>query len=78
MTLTRTTRRASEAIFAAVAVLCCAVGIGCSGNHSSPDPGMVNFLIESMPPNLDPRIGTDAQSEHLDGLLFSFLPRTRK
>jgi peptide/nickel transport system substrate-binding protein len=34
---------------------------------------MVNFLIESMPPNLDPRIATDAQSEHLDGLLFSSL-----
>ncbi len=33
----------------------------------------MNFLIESSPTNLDPRIGTDAQSEHLHGLLFDSL-----
>jgi len=33
----------------------------------------VTFLIETMPINLDPRIGTDAQSQHLDGLLFNSL-----
>ena len=33
----------------------------------------MNFLIESMPTNLDPRIGTDAQSQHLDGLIFDSL-----
>ncbi|MGB9245371.1 MAG: ABC transporter substrate-binding protein, partial [Candidatus Acidiferrales bacterium] len=37
------------------------------------EPGTVNFLIESMPANLDPRIGTDAQSQHLDGLIFDSL-----
>lgn len=37
------------------------------------EPGAVNFLIESMPTNLDPRIGTDAQSERIDGLLFDSL-----
>ena len=37
------------------------------------DAGTVNFLIESMPISLDPRIGTDAQSEHLDGLIFDSL-----
>ena len=31
------------------------------------------FLIESSPANLDPRIGTDAQSEHIDELLFDGL-----
>jgi len=36
-------------------------------------PGTVNFLIESMPANLDPRVGTDAQSERIDSLLFSGL-----
>lgn len=36
-------------------------------------PGVVNFLIESMPTNLDPRIGTDGQSERIDGLLFDSL-----
>src|SRR5712691_7903381 len=34
------------------------------------EPGVVNFLIETMPTNLDPRIGTDAQSERIDGLIF--------
>ena len=37
------------------------------------DPGVVNFLIESMPTNLDPRIGTDGQSERIDGLIFNSL-----
>ena len=37
------------------------------------EPGVVNFLIETMPTNLDPRIGTDGQSEHIDGLLFDSL-----
>lgn len=36
-------------------------------------PGVVNFVIESMPTNLDPRIGTDGQSERIDGLLFDSL-----
>jgi peptide/nickel transport system substrate-binding protein len=45
-----------------------------SCSHDSPtEPGVVNFLIESMPVNLDPRIGTDAQSERIDGLIFDSL-----
>ena len=36
-------------------------------------PNTVVFLIESSPANLDPRIGTDAQSEHIDELLFDGL-----
>jgi peptide/nickel transport system substrate-binding protein len=36
-------------------------------------PRTVVFLIESSPANLDPRIGTDAQSEHIDELLFDGL-----
>jgi peptide/nickel transport system substrate-binding protein len=31
------------------------------------------FLIESSPTNLDPRVGTDGQSEHIDELLFDGL-----
>ena len=31
------------------------------------------FLIEAAPTNLDPRIGADAYSDHLDGLIFSSL-----
>jgi peptide/nickel transport system substrate-binding protein len=37
------------------------------------DPGTVVFLIDSSPANLDPRIGTDGQSEHIDELLFDGL-----
>ncbi len=44
----------------------------CSGSVST-EPGVVNFLIESMPTNLDPRIGTDGQSERIDSLIFDSL-----
>jgi peptide/nickel transport system substrate-binding protein len=37
------------------------------------DPNTVVVLIESSPANLDPRIGTDAQSERIDTLLFDGL-----
>jgi len=46
---------------------------GCSSNRTGAEPGTINFLIEAMPTNLDPRIGTDAYSAHLDGLIFSSL-----
>jgi peptide/nickel transport system substrate-binding protein len=39
----------------------------------STEPGVINFLIESMPTNLDPRIGTDGQSERIDSLIFDSL-----
>jgi len=40
-----------------------------TGCHSPRmDKSTVVFLIESSPTNLDPRIGTDAQSEHIDEL----------
>jgi peptide/nickel transport system substrate-binding protein len=40
---------------------------------SHPDRNTVVFLIESSPTSLDPRIGTDAQSEHIHALLFDGL-----
>lgn len=54
--------------------LCCAFCFlaGCSGK---PDPGTITMLIESSPANLDPRIGTDAQAEHIDALIFDALVR---
>jgi peptide/nickel transport system substrate-binding protein len=58
---------------AAAALACVLIGAGCSSNRGAEEPGTVNFLIESMPANLDPRIGTDAQSQHLDGLIFDSL-----
>jgi peptide/nickel transport system substrate-binding protein len=45
---------------------------GCSHTSAS-DPSTLTFLIESNPTNLDPRYATDAQSQHIDGLLFSSL-----
>jgi peptide/nickel transport system substrate-binding protein len=37
------------------------------------DPRTVVFLIESSPTSLDPRVGTDVQSEHIDELIFDGL-----
>ncbi len=37
------------------------------------DHDTVVFLIESSPANLDPRVGTDGQSEHIDELIFDGL-----
>jgi peptide/nickel transport system substrate-binding protein len=48
--------------------------VALTGCHSAPrDPRTVVFLIESSPANLDPRIGTDGQSEHIDELIFDGL-----
>ncbi|MGH9600672.1 MAG: ABC transporter substrate-binding protein [Terracidiphilus sp.] len=44
---------------------------GCRAAHR--DPHTLVFLIESSPANLDPRIGTDEASEHIDSLLFDGL-----
>jgi peptide/nickel transport system substrate-binding protein len=57
-------------LLAAAAVL--AFG-GCRGSRQV--PGTVVMLIESSPTNLDPRIGTDGQSEHIDALIFDALVR---
>lgn len=38
-----------------------------------PDPHTLVMIIESSPTNLDPRVGTDAQSERIDQLLFDSL-----
>jgi len=46
---------------------------GCG--HRPPDPNTVTMLIESSPTNLDPRIGTDAQSQHIYPLIFDSLVR---
>jgi len=45
---------------------------GCSHAPSEPS-GTLTFLIQTMPANLDPRIGTDARSAQLTSLLFSGL-----
>ncbi|MGO9642355.1 MAG: ABC transporter substrate-binding protein [Candidatus Acidiferrales bacterium] len=66
--------RACKSILGAL-LLCLAASLLLSSCSSTPhpEPGAVTFLIESMPANLDPRIGTDAQSEDMDGLIFNSL-----
>jgi len=60
-----------RALCALLALACLVALAGC---RSTPrDPRTVVFLIESSPANLDPRIGTDGQSEHIDELLFDGL-----
>jgi peptide/nickel transport system substrate-binding protein len=44
-----------------------------SCRNAQRDPHTVVFLIDSSPANLDPRVGTDAQSEHIDELIFDGL-----
>jgi len=56
-----------------VLLICALIALcGCS---RPPDPNTVVMLIESSPTNLDPRVGTDAQSERIDELLFDALLR---
>jgi ABC-type transport system substrate-binding protein len=44
---------------------------GCAATR--PSPQTVTMLIESSPTSLDPRIGVDAQSEHISSLVFDSL-----
>jgi peptide/nickel transport system substrate-binding protein len=44
-----------------------------AGCQEKRDPETVVMMIESHPANLDPRVGTDAQSERIDQLLFDGL-----
>ena len=44
---------------------------GCGGKRV--DPQTVTVLIENSPTSLDPRIGIDAQAEHIDALIFDSL-----
>jgi peptide/nickel transport system substrate-binding protein len=58
----------------AATLLCVALLVsGCGSSKASADSDTVNFLMDSAPTNLDPRIGADAYSAHVDGLLFSSL-----
>ena len=63
-------------VTAAVAYSLLAAGLLLTGcRHAQDPPGTVVMVIESSPTNLDPRIGTDGQSEHIDSLIFDALVR---
>jgi peptide/nickel transport system substrate-binding protein len=66
-------RRLKACATAAVLLALAAGLLACGARAPAAGPGTVVFLIESMPTNLDPRVGTDAQSQYLDSLLFSSL-----
>lgn len=54
--------------------LAIALGLGITGcDHPQMPKDSVTMLIESSPTSLDPRIGTDAQAERIDSLLFDSL-----
>ena len=56
--------------FALLTIVLCLI-CGCASHK--PDPQTAVMLIESSPLNLDPRIGTDAQSERIGELIFEGL-----
>jgi peptide/nickel transport system substrate-binding protein len=57
-----------------LAIVALTLSLG-SCSSSRPDPGTLVMIIESSPANLDPRIGTDAQSERIGKLIFDSLVR---
>jgi peptide/nickel transport system substrate-binding protein len=60
----------ARAAIAALAICCCVLLASCA---RKPDANTLVMNIESSPSNLDPRVGLDAQSERIDGLLFDNL-----
>ncbi len=66
-------------IFPGRPALClCALLFLTSCRQQPSDPATVTVVIESSPTNLDPRIGTDAQSERIDELIFDSLLKKDK
>lgn len=67
--------RSRRAIMTLLALVCClalsTALTGC-GNERLPANTVV-MLIENSPTNLDPRVGLDASSEHIDQLIFDSL-----
>ena len=60
---------------ACVALIVMLAMSGCHGAARQPEPGSATavVILESSPNNLDPRQGTDAQSERVGGLIFDAL-----
>lgn len=61
-------------LFQAISVAALALFL-LSCSSARPDPNTLVMIIESSPANLDPRIGTDAQSERIGKLIFDSLVR---
>ena len=65
----RRTRHVAPALLPMLAM--CLLLSGCGSPHR--DANTVVFLLQSSPTSLDPRVGTDEPSEHIDELLFDGL-----
>src|SRR6266568_3750604 len=63
-------KRYSSLFTTCVAVFLLALCAACV-RQKPHDPSTVTFVIETMPANLDPRIGTDTQSQRIAGLRFA-------
>jgi len=66
--VSKRTRLAGTLLLGALAL--CLTLAGCA---AKPGANTLVMIIESSPVNLDPRVGLDAQSERIDGLLFDDL-----
>ena len=67
-------RRAALAGVFALALFSVGNLSGCTPHaQTQKEAGAVTFLMDAAPTNLDPRIGADAYSEHVHGLIFSSL-----
>ena len=60
-------------ITSVLTLLCCVTLISCHAHN--PEANTVVMVIENSPNNLDLRIGTDAQAEHIGALIFDSLVR---
>lgn len=69
----RAPERNRGALPSPTALLLVAVSLLLASCGDKPDRNTLVMIIESSPTNLDPRVGLDAQSERIDGLLFDNL-----
>jgi peptide/nickel transport system substrate-binding protein len=65
------TRTATSILLTVISLGSAVIPLGCG--PTAADPNTVTVLIESSPTNLDPRIGSDGQSERIDELMFDSL-----
>jgi peptide/nickel transport system substrate-binding protein len=56
-----------------LAIFLCILALSSCSRSVATEPGVVNFLLESMPTNLDPRIGADGPSQRIDSLIYDSL-----
>lgn len=78
MTENRARRARAWILHSCLIAAICMLGMATGCGQKPVDPNTVTVAIESSPTNLDPRIGTDAQSELIDELIFDSLLKKDK